>query len=74
LSGARRAPAEEDEMGWLVGLVVLVALASPSWVFAQTLAQRSPRVRGSSPGIVEAIEQATDHSPTFNELLTAIGD
>ena len=59
-------------MGWLVGLVVLVALASPSWVFAQTPVQRSSRVRGSSPGIVEAIEEATDHSPTFNELLTAI--
>ena len=59
-------------MGWLVGPVVLVAIAAPSSVFAQTLVQGSPRVRGSSPGIVEAIEQATEQSPTFNQLVTAI--
>jgi hypothetical protein len=59
-------------MGWLAGLVVLVGLATPSWALAQAPVQRSPRVLGSSPGIVEAIQQATDQSPTFNQLLTAI--
>jgi hypothetical protein len=59
-------------MGWLVGPVVLVALATPSLAFAQTPVQGSPRVRGSSPAIAEAIEQAVQQSPTFNQLVTAI--
>jgi hypothetical protein len=59
-------------MGWLVGSVVFVALAAPSSASAQTPAQGSQRVRGSSPGIVEAIEQAMQQSPTFNQLVTAI--
>jgi hypothetical protein len=59
-------------MGWLVGPVVLVALATPLSAFGQTPVQGSPRVRGSSPAIVEAIEQAIQQSPTFNQLTTAI--
>ena len=59
-------------MGWLVGLVVFVALAVPSWAFAQTPVQGSQRVRGSSSGIAEAIERAIQQSPTFNQLVTAI--
>jgi hypothetical protein len=59
-------------MGWMVGPVVLLALATPSWIFAQTLVQGSPRIRGSDPIIAEAIEQAAEQSPTFNQLLTAI--
>jgi hypothetical protein len=59
-------------MGRLVGPVVLVALTTPSWAFAQTSGQGSPRARGTSPAIVEAIEQAIRQSPTFNQLVTAI--
>jgi hypothetical protein len=59
-------------MGWLVAPVVLVALATPSPAFAQTPVQGSPRVRGGSPAIVDAIEQAIQQSPTFTELVTAI--
>jgi hypothetical protein len=59
-------------MGWLVAPVVLVALATPSPAFAQTPVQGSPRVRGSSPAIVDAIEQAIQHSSTFTQLVTAI--
>ena len=59
-------------MGWLVGPVVFVALAVPSWVFAQTPVQGSQRVRGSSPGIAAAIEQTLERSPTFKQLVTAI--
>ena len=59
-------------MGWLVGPVVFVALAVPPWAFAQTPVQGSLRVRGSSPGIAEAIERAIQQSPTFNQLVTAI--
>jgi hypothetical protein len=53
-------------MGWLV----VLALAAPTWAFAQT--PGSPRVRGSNPAIAEAIEQAQQQSPTFNHLVTAI--
>jgi hypothetical protein len=56
----------------LAGFVVFAALAGPSWAFAQAPVQSSPRVRGSSPGIVEAIEQAIQQSPTFAQLVTAI--
>jgi hypothetical protein len=59
-------------MGWLVGPFVLVALATPSSAFAQTPVQGSVRVRGSSPVIAAAIEQAYQQSPTFNQLVTAI--
>jgi hypothetical protein len=60
-------------MGWIVAApVVFVALAVPSWAFAQTPVQGSSRVRGMDPAIVEAIEQASLQSPTFNQLVTAI--
>ena len=62
----------EGEMGWLVAPVVLAVLAAPSWAFAQTPVQGSPRVRGSSAGIVEAIEQAIQQSPTFNQIVADI--
>jgi hypothetical protein len=56
----------------LVRIVAFAALAVPSWALAQAPAQSSPRVHGSSPGIVDAIEQAIQQSPTFNQLVTAI--
>ena len=59
-------------MRWLFGPVVFVALATSSSAFAQAPVLGSPRVRGSSPTIVEAIEQAIQRSPTFNQLVTAI--
>ena len=58
-------------MRWLVGSAVLVAFATSS-AFAQTPVQRSPRVRGTRPAIVEAIDRAIQRSPTFNQLVTAI--
>ena len=62
-------------MGRLVGqLVFVLVLAVPSWVSASEFAQvqGSPRVRGSDPTIVAAIEQAIAQSPTFKDLVTAI--
>ena len=60
-------------MGWKVAApVVFVALAVPSWAFAQTPVQGSLRVRSNDPAIVDAIEQASQQSPTFNQLVTAI--
>ena len=56
--------------GWIAFTLVL---ALPSWTCAETLVQRSPRVRGSSPAISLAIEQAFEQSPTFRELVAAIG-
>jgi len=56
----------------LASLMFTSVLATPSWVFAQTPVPGSPRVRGSSPAIVEAIDRAIEQSPTFNELVTAI--
>jgi hypothetical protein len=56
--------------GWIAfGL----ALALPSWTFAETRADVSPRVRGSSPEITQAIERAFEQSPTFRKLVAAIG-
>jgi hypothetical protein len=39
---------------------------------AQAQARPSPRVRGSSPAMAEAIEHALEQSPTFQPLVTAI--
>jgi hypothetical protein len=59
-------------MGRLVGAVMFVALAVPSGAFGHTSVPGSTRVRGNGSAIVEAIEQASRQSPTFNQLLTAI--
>jgi hypothetical protein len=59
-------------MGRLVVPAVFVVLAVPSSVFAQRPVEGSPRVRGDSPAIIEAIEQASRQSPTFHQLVTAI--
>jgi len=57
----------------VVRLVFTSVLALPSWTFAETPVQGSARVRGSSTEIAEAIEQAFERSPTFRELVAAIG-
>src|SRR6185503_19741592 len=59
-------------MGWLTGTVMAAAIATSSQAFAQTPGHGSPRVRGTTPAIVEAIEQGIQQSPTFDELVTAI--
>ena len=73
-------------MGRLVGrLVFVLVLAMLSRVSAAQAdvtdhsgnsplvhVQGSPRVRGSSPVIATAIEQALEQSPTFKKLVTAI--
>jgi hypothetical protein len=59
-------------MRWLCGPVAFVAMATSSSAFAQTLVQGSPRIRGSSPALVEAIDRAMQQSPTFKQLVTAI--
>jgi hypothetical protein len=59
-------------MGWSIAPAAFVALALPSWALAQTPVQESPRVRGSDPAIVDAIERASEQSPTFNQLVIAI--
>ena len=55
--------------GWIAfGLV----LTLPSWSFAETQADGSPRLRGSSQETTQAIEQAQNESPTFRDLVAAI--
>jgi hypothetical protein len=56
----------------VVWLLFTSMLAIPSWTFAEIQVQGAPRVRGSSPAIVDAIEQAAKQSPTFNQLVTTI--
>ena len=56
----------------VVWLLSASLLALPSWTFAETQVQGAPRVRGSSPAIVEAIEHAHKGSPTFRDLVAAI--
>lgn len=65
-------------------LVVVFALALPSWVTASNpqheepaiardaSVQASPRVRGSSPAIAAAVAQALEQSPTFAKVVTDI--
>jgi hypothetical protein len=45
--------------------------ALPPWTFAEAQ-ERSPRVRGSSPELVKALEQAQAGSPTFRDVVSAI--
>ena len=59
-------------MRWLVRLVMVVVMATPSSAFPQTPVQRFLRVRGTSPDIVDAIEQATNRSSTFKQLVTTL--
>jgi hypothetical protein len=60
-------------MAWMVvWLAVTSVLAMPSWTFAEAQVQGAPRVRGSSPAISQAIEQAFDRSATFRDLVAAI--
>jgi hypothetical protein len=56
-------------VGWLVFTSVI---ALPSWASAETQIPGSPRVRGSSLAISQAIEQAFERSPTFRDLIAAI--
>jgi hypothetical protein len=56
----------------VVWLVFTSVLARPSWSFAETQLQGAPRIRGSSPAIAQAIEQAFERSPTFRDLVAAI--
>ena len=57
----------------VVWLVFTLVLALPSWTFAETQVQGSARVRGSSPKISQAIEQLFERSPTFRDVVAAIG-
>ena len=57
----------------LVRLVFTLVLALPSWTFADTQAQGSARVKGSSPEISQAIDQLFERSPTFRDVVAAIG-
>ena len=50
----------------------MLVLALPAWAVAEGLAPGSPRVRGSSPTISQAIEQALERSQTFRDLVAAI--
>ena len=56
----------------VVWLVFASMFALPPWTFAETQVERSPRVRGSSPEIVKALEQAQAGSPTFRDVVSAI--
>jgi hypothetical protein len=53
-------------------LAFTLVFALPSWTHAEAQVEGSPRVRGSSPAIAEAIEQAHRGSPTFRDLVAAI--
>jgi len=55
--------------GWIAFALVL---ALPWWAHARPQVDASPRVRGSSPEITQAIEQAQNESPTFRDLVATI--
>jgi len=60
-------------MGRAVGWLAFTwGLALPAWTFEEAQVQGSPRVRGSSPEIAVAIEQAHTGSETFRDLVAAI--
>ena len=69
--GAVHARDRQDVQDHPLAMFVLVA-RPPSWTFAQTPSQGSPRVRSSSPAIATAIEQLFEQSPTFRELVADI--
>src|SRR4029453_8187101 len=54
-------------VAWLALSLVLT-----SWTVADGQVEGSPRVRGSSPAISQAIDRAFERSPTFRDLVAAI--
>ena len=57
---------------WTGRIAFTLVFSLPSWTCAETQVQGSPRVRGSSADIAQAIEQAQTRSATFRELVAAI--
>jgi hypothetical protein len=60
--------------GWAGWIAFTLVLALPSWTCAETQVQGSPRVRGTSAEIAQAIQLARTGSPTFRDLVASIND